>query len=132
MKEKRNTIQKQIIIDAINTLCNHPTAEEVYCYVAEKCPTISKGTVYRNLKDMSDNGEILKVANPCGADRFDHNNTKHYHVECKICGRFADVEMCNMDYLYNKVVNANGFAINEYNIIFKGVCPKCGSKKSNK
>ncbi len=54
--EKRNTIQKQLVLDAVFRLANHPTAEEVYAEVARSHPTVSKATVYRNLGSLSEDG----------------------------------------------------------------------------
>ena len=42
--EKRNTIQKQLVLEAVAQLHNHPTAEQVYAQVVKAHPTISKAT----------------------------------------------------------------------------------------
>ena len=70
--EKRNTIQKQLVLDAVFRLANHPTAEEVYAEVARSHPTVSKATVYRNLGSLSEDGLLRHIKMPGGADRFDH------------------------------------------------------------
>ena len=48
---KRRTIQRALVLSAVMELNDHPTAEEVYRYAAQRTPTISRGTVYRNLSD---------------------------------------------------------------------------------
>ena len=50
--QKRNTIQRQLVISAVRSLSNHPTAEEVYNRIVLDYPDISKGTVYRNLNSL--------------------------------------------------------------------------------
>ena len=50
MTNSRNTIQRQLVLSAVRQLQNHPTADEVYQKVQKSCPTISRATVYRNLK----------------------------------------------------------------------------------
>ena len=47
MKE-RNTIQRQLTLQAVRELACHPTAEEVYRYVSARRPDVSLATVYRN------------------------------------------------------------------------------------
>ena len=42
---KRNTIHKEIILNAVNELACHVTSETVYDYIHEKYPHISKSTV---------------------------------------------------------------------------------------
>ena len=58
MTNSRNTIQRQLVLSAVRQLQNHPTADEVYQEVQKNCPTISRATVYRNLKLLAEEGEI--------------------------------------------------------------------------
>ena len=46
--QERQTKQKTIIYDALMTL-DHPTATEVYSYVHEQYPSVSRATVFRVL-----------------------------------------------------------------------------------
>ena len=62
MTNSRNTIQRQLVLSAVRQLQNHPTADEVYLEVQKNCPTISRATVYRNLKLLAEEGEIRLVS----------------------------------------------------------------------
>ena len=64
--EKRNTIQKQLVLEAVAQLHNHPTAEQVYAQVVKAHPTISKATVYRNLASLSEDGRLRHLPMPAG------------------------------------------------------------------
>ena len=77
--QTRNTIQRQIVLQAVNQMHNHPTADAIYAVIAAQHPTISKATVYRNLNQLAAQGEILRVPVPTGADHFDFNIKPHYH-----------------------------------------------------
>lgn len=55
---KRSTIQRKLTLEAVNSLHCHATVEEVYEEVSKEHPSVSRTTVYRNLKDLSDSGEI--------------------------------------------------------------------------
>ena len=57
---RRNSKQRQLILDTLRSVHNHPTAEDVFQMVREKNPTISLGTVYRNLNLLVDNGDMQK------------------------------------------------------------------------
>jgi len=91
----------------------------------KKYPHISRGTVYRNLKLLSDIGEIRKVEIPNGADRFDHICHDHYHARCVKCGQVFDVEMDFIADLENKIKDTHGFEIAGHDIFFKGTCLGC-------
>ena len=49
MTSRRNTIQKDLVRNAVYEMRRHVTANEVYEFIKEAYPTIGKGTVYRNL-----------------------------------------------------------------------------------
>ena len=69
--EKRTTIQKKLVLDAVLRLADHPTAEQVYAEVVKEHPTVSKATVYRNLNGLVEAGRVRRVSVPGQADRFD-------------------------------------------------------------
>ena len=49
MTSRRNTIQKDLVRNAVYEMRRHVTANEVYEFIKAAYPTIGKGTVYRNL-----------------------------------------------------------------------------------
>lgn len=122
---KRNTIQRTLVLDAVNRLKSHATADEIYEAVVQTHPRISKATVYRNLNQLADDAEIQKLEMPDGPDRFDHILQRHYHAKCSRCGRVFDVEMDYMEDIIRLVKDAHGFAIDGHNLVFTGVCPSC-------
>ncbi len=129
MTTKRNTVQRGVVLSAVNSLKNHPTAETVFQKISNEYPTISKGTVYRNLNQLANSGEISKIEVPSEADRFDHMTFPHYHTKCTECGEVFDVEMDYLHGLENSIKNKNGFSFCEHTISFKGVCLECQTKK---
>lgn len=122
----RNTIQRALVLEAVCSLRNHPTSADVYEVVRTRHPNISRATVYRNLNVLVNRGEVLRVEVPNGADRFDFNNTPHYHALCRVCGRVSDVDMPYQRDLAALVTDAHGFSIEGHHIIFEGTCVNCG------
>ena len=74
---KRNTIQRALVLETVNKLQNHATADEIYEAIISEHPNISRATVYRNLKLLSEMGEIRRLEIPGGPDRFDHRVHNH-------------------------------------------------------
>ena len=58
---KRNTVQREIILKTLQKFDTHPTVEEVYLEVHKSHPTISKVTVYRNLRQLAEDGLVGRV-----------------------------------------------------------------------
>ena len=130
MKETRNTIQKEIILQTLIEMKNHPTAEQVCKKVQKKHPTISKATVYRNLNQLGKTGKIKHIEMPDSADRFDHFTDNHYHIKCNICGKVSDIDMPYFEKIAEFIKDSKGFIIETHDVVFKGICSDC--KKSYK
>lgn len=126
---KRNTIQRAMVLDAVNKLKCHATADEVYQIVVNEHPNISKGTVYRNLNQLAEMGEIRKIEVPGNADRFDHRCHDHYHARCLKCSKVFDVEMDYIKDLEKQIKDAHGFQFSGHDLMFKGICPDCQKKE---
>lgn len=90
---KRRTIQSSLVFETVNKLQCHATADEIYNEIVKDYPTISRGTVYRNLQRLCEMGEIRRREIPGEADRFDHLCHDHYHARCVKCGCVIDVDM---------------------------------------
>jgi len=87
--ERRNTIQKGLVLSAVRSLKDHATAEEVYENIKKEYPNIGKGTVYRNLGILAEEGEIRRISLPGEPDRYDHitenKNKPHHEVRLFLC-----------------------------------------------
>lgn len=125
---KRNTMQKKLVEGAVKSMRTHPTAEEVYDYITLRYPEISRATVYRKLRQLSDAGEIRRIEVPGAADRYDLNVSEHYHIQCKECGRFSDVALPYMTDLDDMVAQLTDYDMESHDIVFRGVCPGCRIK----
>lgn len=126
---KRNTIQRQLIVNAIGHLKKHPTVDEVYSYIAVNYPGISKGTIYRNINMLVEEGELMRLTSPAGADRFDSGVKRHYHIYCRECGELIDAPL-PYDAQLDEAINKLGdFDVDSHDIIFYGVCPTCKIEK---
>ena len=123
----RNTIQNKIIYETVCNMYTHPSADDIYEEVIKKWPTVSKGTVYRNLNQLASDGKILRIEVANAPDRFDHTITPHVHIKCNECGRVFDIPFDNQPVLsYN---NDENFKITGYNLMFYGYCKECMNSK---
>ena len=88
---RRNSKQRQLILDTLKSVRCHPTAEDIFQMVREKNPTISLGTVYRNLNLLAEMGEILKLDLGVDSVHFDGTRQEHGHLVCRNCGQIEDL-----------------------------------------
>lgn len=129
---RRNTLQKEIILNAVQSLKNHATAEEVYAFVNTQYPNISRGTVYRNLNLLSEDKFINRIEVPNAADHYDHNCSKHFHVHCIKCDKIFDVCLDDFPDMLKHVQGKENFQFLDYDIMFKGICYYCQQKQEVK
>lgn len=124
---KRNTVQRSLVLDAVRSMRNHPTSAEVYERVREKHPSISRATVYRNLAVLAEGGDIVRVKVPSGADHYDFREDAHFHAVCRECGAVCDVDVQpGVDAFAH--LDAHGFQVEECSVVFSGLCPDCAAK----
>ena len=124
------TRQRKVILESIEGLTCHPTADQVYQLVRKKLPRISLGTVYRNLESLSSAGLVRKLE-PCSYQkRFDPNVQHHLHILCSSCGRLDDFPVEIKIDLKKLVKSKSDFDITGYQIEFTGICPDCLKKRA--
>ena len=128
MENKRNTIQRQIIFNAVRELDIHATAEQVVEHVAKEYPAIGRATVYRNLGRMAEAGELANIGTFNGSAHYDHNLHEHYHFICDECGQVFDIN-CYFEGICDQIPDMEGFEIRKHNLNFSGLCKNCNSKK---
>ena len=89
----RYSKERELVMQTVERLCDHPTAEEIYDKAAQECPNLSLGTVYRNLNSLVEAGRVRRVSIPGKADRFDHTLPWHSHLYCTVCGGVTDADV---------------------------------------
>lgn len=123
--------QRELIRNAVVGNDNHPTADDIYQIIRAENPTISLATVYRNLKNLAEAGEIQKLTFPIGADRFDYHTKPHCHIQCTKCGSVFDLEPAPFDQLDRFLEEQDGFTVTGYSLTVYGLCRQCCKESDN-
>ena len=126
----RMTKQRQIILEELCKLKNHPTADEMNQILRRKMPRISLGTVYRNLEILSDCGMIQKIDVGGTQKRFDGNADVHYHIRCIRCNKVEDIDIEPDKKIENMARQMSKYTILRHHTEFIGICPACFSSAS--
>lgn len=123
MAIQRYSKQREVVRRVVCESVNHPTADDVYAAVRELIPNISLGTVYRNLNQLTDAGEI-SIYEDGALMRFDGNTHEHHHFKCRVCGAVKDVVM-DRSVLDSVDQDLNGMRVEKVRLDFSGVCEDC-------
>ena len=130
MEVKRKNSKKRVaILEALEAVKEHPTAEMLYNALKPKIPELSLGTVYRNLSVLAQEGMLVSVAHVDGQERYDARTDPHAHFVCKNCNRVIDVDVPDLIKPMCAQVSADIGCITEaYTLSFSGFCKDCKDK----
>lgn len=96
------TPQRVAIFEAIVSLNNHPTAENIIDYIRREHPNISVGTVYKVLDSLVERQLLKRVKTEKDIMRYDAVLSHHHHLYCAETDRIEDYE----DDRLNELINA--------------------------
>lgn len=123
----KRTLQKEEIYRHLQNSTSHPTAEEVYSAVKKVLPHVGIATVYRNLRNLRANNEILCIQSNDGKEHFDANLTPHAHFTCEMCGKITDIFLTEAQINTLKEISRG-----DINLNYCGICPDCKNLISQK
>jgi Fe2+ or Zn2+ uptake regulation protein len=122
---RRETRQREAILGILQHTDSHPTADWIYDEVRKVIPNISKGTVYRNLKILREDGKISELKLSCEVSRYEGNQENHYHFRCEKCGRVFDLDEPVNREIDESVAKRTGFKVSYHQLEFRGICKEC-------
>lgn len=128
MTGKRYSRQRELIYQRLMDTDKHPTAEMIYNWIKPEHPTLSLGTVYRNLNLLADEGIIMRM--PFPVERYDANTEPHSHFQCKKCGGVYDLECVEYNGKLDETVSLqSGHLVEHHDLVFFGTCLNCTQKR---
>jgi len=124
----RMTTQRQVILDALENLEGHPTAEDIYLAVRGSDPTVHISTVYRTLTWLGEQG----LVNPRWfqedrrQQRFDQAGClDHHHFRCLVCNEIIEFAEPLVDQIKLTFEMESGAQVSNASLVLYGECPHC-------
>jgi len=77
------TPQRLAVLEAVNLLHDHPTAEQVGSFIRKMHPNVATGTVYKTLETLVEKDIIIRVKTDRDIMRYDAVTELHHHLYCK-------------------------------------------------
>lgn len=106
------------------------TPHEILGKAQAEVPNLGMATVYRTLKGLIDDGEIIGVDIPGEPQRYERAGKEHHHhFSCRGCGRMFEMDGCpkGLDLLV-----PNGFVMEDHEVFIYGRCAECSAKRGRK
>ena len=109
----------------------HCTADDVAEDVRGEIGAISKQAVYDALGVLSENGLIRRIQPARSPALYeDRVGDNHHHLICRSCGTTVDVDCAVGETPCLNAADDSGYLIDEAEVIYWGLCPKCLSRQS--
>jgi Fur family ferric uptake transcriptional regulator len=111
---------------------DHLGIEAITAGVRDRVGHISLQAVYEALHALTAAGLIRRIEPAGGTPRFEGRvGDNHHHVVCRSCGRVADVDCAVGEAPCLTASDDHGFAINEAEVVYWGLCPDCSTTRSS-
>jgi Fur family ferric uptake transcriptional regulator len=122
----RNTRQKDAIRAAFVETDRPLSPDEILSYAKRSVEDLSIATVYRNLKNLVDEGWIIAVQLPGEPPRYELSGKEHHHhFLCSDCKKVYELQGC-VPNLKPKL--PRGFRVVGHDLLLHGVCAACVPK----
>jgi Fur family ferric uptake transcriptional regulator len=128
---KRMTVQRRLVLDALERASHHTTAEEIAARIRRQHPQIDPSTVYRNLEALEELGYVTHTHFEDRVTRWHRADAeRHGHLVCRSCGAESEVPMAVLEPLARRLRAEHGFAADLAHSAVVGICRECASVSS--
>src|SRR3954454_17755499 len=123
----RVTQQRVAVLDAVRRL-PHADTDSLISAVRAQAGDISHQAVYDVLRVFTETGLVRKIQPLGQVARYESRiGDNHHHAVCRRCGAIEDVDCAVGATPCLSASDANGYVIDEAEVIYWGLCPACTS-----
>lgn len=123
---QRMTPQRQLILEAIQSIDGHISAEAVHTLVAARFPQVNISTVYRTLELLQDLGLVTHTHFDDGVAQYHRaDQGLHQHLVCRGCGSEQELSLEILEPLGRELQERYDFAADLAHFALIGLCGAC-------
>ena len=127
-QDGRMTIQRRLILETLEALRDHPTAEELFALARQQDPSLNLSTVYRTLRLLEQEDLVsTRIFNEeRRQERFDAAYpSEHHHFMCTACKSVIEFETGLIGQIKMQFERQNGARVETGSIVLYGLCVQC-------
>lgn len=122
----RPTRQRIAVAEAIASVADFRSAQEVHELLVQRGEAVGLATVYRTLTRMSEAGDVDVLRTEDGESIYRRcSRTHHHHLVCRTCGRTVEVEGPTVERWTASVAATHGFTDVSHSLELFGLCGEC-------
>ena len=132
--QARRSRQCEIILDRLQTMPGHFTAEELWLSLVRRGPRVSRATVYRTLEMLVDRGVLQRVQLDERGAKYEviQGRPQHAHLYCLGCAKLMDYRLPTLARLPERVRRTRGFEVAHLLLRICGYCESCRARNSSR
>ncbi len=126
----RMTSQRKLILETLQSMAGHPTADELYTVVSQTDPGIHLSTIYRTLRWLEQERLVnTRLFNEDrGQIRYDPGTQNEHHFVCTICHQVIEFSTPLCSEIIATFEKETGAKVNNGSVVLRGVCAECLEK----
>jgi Fur family ferric uptake transcriptional regulator len=127
----RVTASRVAVLRVLAEADDHPRVDQVIERVRASGLSISTQAAYDVCEALSAHGLARRIAFAGGPARYEGRvGDNHHHLVCRACGLTVDVDCVTGAAPCLETPEASGFAVDEAEVTFWGLCPDCQSRET--
>lgn len=126
----KNTEERTKILESLRYFKGHFNADSLYEHLKKDGQRISRATVYRTLRLLSNSGLIKETVGVGGMVNYElvAEESHHDHLVCLGCGRVIEFFDEGIERLQDSVCQKLNFKPREHILSIRGYCSNCARK----
>jgi len=123
----RATIPRVAVLQALDAVPGHLSAEEIARAVEERYPAFDRVSLYRTVEAFEAHGLAVRVELGDRVLRWKRNRHAHHHMQCRHCGAVVELGIASFDRLAADLATAYGVRVELRHLALPGICARCVS-----
>ncbi|MGX5357756.1 Fur family transcriptional regulator [Kocuria sp. KH4] len=131
--EVRNTRQRRAVGQALASLEDFISTQDLHALLRARGESVSLATTYRILQSMSELGEVdvlrggdgEAIYRRCAAEHH------HHHLVCRRCGAAVELEAPAVEEWAGRTAAAHGFTEVDHTVEITGLCAACSAGRTD-
>ena len=128
--QERSTRQKRALATLLASSDGFRSAQDLYQELRARGERIGRTTVYNQLRDMAQSGQLDVLTGDDGETRYRRcTEDHHHHLLCRDCGRTIEVEGIEVERWALEVAASHGFSEVSHTVEIFGTCDTCARQR---
>lgn len=127
---QRMTRQRRAMLAELGEEDGFRSAQQVHDDLGDKGIRVGLATVYRNLQELAEAGEVDSLRSEDGETLYRRCEVEahHHHLICRSCGRVDEIATGDLELWLQKVTAEHGFTQERHFIEIFGLCQDCQNR----